>query len=274
MSCTWLRQVYRRWLFTWVLFTAVTLFVGACSPKPQTGGIHLQAGTAAAKTVAVILQTQAAAPTATWTIAPQPSQIIPSATQTSFPAGTTTETTTPVASTALPTDTTVPENTPASSPTPRIPLADIRIMKPGSLSKVTSPISLEASAIPGPGGQVHIDLIGEDGQAISRQVIAYNSPRGQRVGVALKLEFEIPRVAATARLQVSVTDTDARITALASVNLILLSVGEPEINLPGDQSSPFVFSQPAAGQSVKGGVIQVSGLVRPVSSHPLQFDLV
>jgi hypothetical protein len=139
---------------------------------------------------------------------------------------------------------------------------------------VTSPISLEASAIPGPGGQVRIDLIGEDGQAITRQVKAYDSPRGQRVGIALKLEFEIPRVAEAARLQVSVMDASARITALASVDLILMSVGDPEITLAGDQLSPVVLTQPQANQAVPGGKVLVSGMVRPVNSRPLQLDLI
>jgi hypothetical protein len=69
-------------------------------------------------------------------------------------------------------------------------------------------------------------------------------------------------------------DASGRITSLASINLILLSIGDPEITFPGDQLSPIVLTQPSASQSVEGGKLSVSGLFRPTSSHPLQIDLI
>jgi hypothetical protein len=155
-----------------------------------------------------------------------------------------------------------------------IPLADIRISHPGQLSKVTSPISLEASVIPGADNSVHVELIGEDGSVLDRQVLGFATPHGQRVGINPKIEFEIAGVSETARLQVYVTDAGKRVTALSSLELVLLSQGSAEINTVPDVFSPYVVLSPKPNQQVSGGVINISGLIRPINSQPLVIDLV
>jgi hypothetical protein len=161
-----------------------------------------------------------------------------------------------------------------TDPAQKIPLAEIRISHPGQLSKVTSPISLESSVIPGADNAVHVELIGEDGSVLDRQVLGYATPHGQRVGINPKIEFEIPGVSEIARLQVYVMDAKKRVTALSSLELILLSQGSAEINPTPDEYSPYVVLQPQTNQQVSGGVIAISGLVRPVNVQPLIIDLV
>jgi hypothetical protein len=156
---------------------------------------------------------------------------------------------------------------------PRLVQREIRILQPGSLSKLASPFTLEASAIPGDKGAIHIELIGEDGRPLFSKVNGYAAPAGQRVGFAQEIVFEIPGVSELARLQVSVSDVYGRITSLSSVQLILLSIGESDVNTPVDQYSPYILTTPVKNQSVSGGKLQVSGFARPVNDQTIRMDL-
>ncbi len=175
--------------------------------------------------------------------------------------------------TATPTRTPRYTATPTYTPTPQLPLAYLRILSPGSLSKVTSPISLEASVIPGAKNIVKVELIGENGRVITRQVLDYGMPKGARFGINPKIDFEIPGAAEAARLQISVEDTAGRPIALSSVELVLLSVGEDEINPAPEPLEPFDIQSPAENQTVTGGHLIVTGEARPLNDQPLVFEV-
>ncbi len=84
---------------------------------------------------------------------------------------------TPTASltpTITPTFTLTPSPTPTATSTPTqgptAPLPSIRILSPGPLSKVISPIELKAYVQPGADNRYQIELLGEDGRLLYREV--------------------------------------------------------------------------------------------------------
>ncbi|MCL4559973.1 MAG: hypothetical protein M1281_05085 [Chloroflexi bacterium] len=188
--------------------------------------------------------------------------------------------------TALATPTPQPSATPVHlsiPPTPTftkaagqasIPKAYIRILTPGPLSKVLSPINLEGSVIPGAGGLVRVELVGEDGEVISRQVLRFLTPAGQRIGINPQVDFEITGAAETARLQVSVDDPFGRIASLASVEVILLSMGDVEIYSNNNLLEPVVIREPTPNQIVTGNTLEVQGVARPSGNQPLSLELI
>lgn len=177
---------------------------------------------------------------------------------------------------SCPTSTPTPRRTPTPTITtpPSPPLAALRILRPGALSRVVSPIFLEASVIAGADGVVRVELVGEDGRTLYRQVLRYGMPAGARFVITASVEFEIPLVAETGRLQVSTEDSAGRPIALSSVELVLLSVGSNELNPAPPPLEPFNLLKPQPGQVISGGVVEVGGLVRPVSKEPIVLELI
>ncbi|MFQ5617042.1 MAG: hypothetical protein ACE5GO_11370, partial [Anaerolineales bacterium] len=62
--------------------------------------------------------------------------------------------------------------------------------------------------------------------------------------------------------------------ALASVELILLSSGNPDLNVVTDLLSRIVIEDPQQGDLIQGGRLIVSGLARPSNSKPLLAELI
>jgi hypothetical protein len=178
-----------------------------------------------------------------------------------------------------------PTNTPRPtlSPTPRptftqttIPghePAAIQIFAPGPMSKVVSPITLRMHIIAGNSGKVQIDLYGEDGRLLTRNLKSVQ-PGGKGVDQQIKIPFEIPTAAEVGRITISTLDKAGRIQSLNSVRVLLLSSGDNEITPPGDPSEPVGVFSPLAEESVSGGVLNVKGDVWPFNLNPLIFELV
>lgn len=164
--------------------------------------------------------------------------------------------------------------TPTITPTPTPPYGQLRIARPGHLSKVTSPLRTEMFVKPGDDGQVHIDLIGENGRFITRQLLNYTQYLNRNIGITPEISFEIAAVAETARLSVSTQDKFGRIIALTSLDLILLSIGEDEINLPVYQQEPYIVREPKPEAVITGGMLRISALARPVNSTALIIELI
>jgi hypothetical protein len=166
-----------------------------------------------------------------------------------------------------------PTPQPTATTKPQAPVADIQIFRPGALSRVVSPLHVAAYLKPGANGRVLIELFGEQGQLLFREVRAYNTPPGARVNLSMDLTFEIASVAEVGRLVVSVKDAADRLVALNSVDLILLSVGEEDINPSSALEKTIVIEQPIPLTLVQGGKVIVSGLTRtdPESSLRAEF---
>lgn len=178
------------------------------------------------------------------------------------------ETTTPG---SFPSSTRNPSRTPSPTPTPEIPIAIIQILSPGPASLVVSPIKTNLYMIPGDRGTVIVELFGEDSRLLVRKVLSYTP--GSRARIAVDLEFEIPVVAEAGRLVISTEDNDSRVSALASVDLILLSLGNEEINPAGDQLESIIIREPSSNMLIQGGSLMVSGIAHPSGDSPLIIQL-
>jgi len=160
--------------------------------------------------------------------------------------------------------------TPTLTPTPQpeIPFADIQIINLGPLSKVTSPIHLSVYLKSAEKGRILIELLGEDRRLLFREVKSVRGvPAGAWLPLKMEIDYEISAAAEAGRLQISVEDEKQRITALNSVPLILLSLGEADILPPQDLLAPIVIHKPARKTMIQGGTALVSGLVRDAADQ-------
>lgn len=165
-----------------------------------------------------------------------------------------------------------PTRTPTLTPTPALPMAKIQILNPGPASKVVSPLQISAYVVPGYRGIVQIDLLGEDGRLLVRKLLSYAPV--SRVHILTGLEFEIPGVAENGRLVISTEDSHNRKVALASVDVLLLSLGSDDVNPAGDLNEPIIIREPVVNTLIQGGTVVASGKARLVGKDPLLVEMI
>jgi len=175
--------------------------------------------------------------------------------------------------TPTPTRTRWPTRTPTITLTPEVPLAAIQIFAPGPMSKVLTPLRTYAYLKPGESNKVQIELLGEDGRLLLRKIEDYSFYEGNPIGILEELDFEIAGVSEKARLVISTDDTFGRLQSVGSVDLLLLSLGEKEINPPGDLFESIVINQPIPSALIQGGSITVEGQAR-LGGGDLQIQLI
>lgn len=181
--------------------------------------------------------------------------------------------------TVPPTDIPTPTLSPTPQPTftqttiPGHEPAAIQIFAPGPMSKVVSPIILKMNIIAGESEKVQIDLYGEDGRLLTRN-LKHVQISGKGVQQQIKVPFEIPAAAEVGRVTVSTLDKVGRIQSLNSVHILLLSSGTNEINPPGNPSEPVGVVSPPLEEPVSGGVVNVKGDVWPSNLNPVILELV
>jgi hypothetical protein len=175
-------------------------------------------------------------------------------------------------------DSLIPTPTPTitrrPTPSPPPPSARLTIQKPGPYSKVVSPIPLRAVINPGDDKQVYVDLIGEDGRVITSQRLDYTRSTDYYIYTTAVIPFEISSLAETARLVLYTLDRFNRTIYTASVDLILLQIGENQINVPEVEKEPYVIRNPWEGGTVRGGMMTVDGMARLVNDQPLIIEII
>lgn len=205
------------------------------------------------------------------TATPAPGKVSTTASP-AVPTGTLTLTNVPMTASPTPTPGRA-THTPTFVPTLSIPEAQIQIRQPGPLSKVTSPIKVVGNLKPGSTGRVRIELLGEDGRLLVRKLINYRTDLG-RLGLSEEVDYEISAVAEAGRLQISTYDQYGRMEELTSVELILLSMGEADLNPPGPLTQPIIVQEPLPNKLIQGGKVLISGLARVSSDFPLLIELI
>ena len=161
------------------------------------------------------------------------------------------------------TQTTIPGHDPAA----------IQIFAPGPMSKVISPITLRMNIVAGESEKVQIDLYGEDGRLLTRNVKTVPTS-GRGVPQQIRVPFEIRAAAEVGRLTVSTTDKAGRLQYLNSVRVLLLSSGINEITPPGNPSEPVGIFDPEDEEEVTGGVLNIRGDIWPFNLNPVILELV
>lgn len=183
--------------------------------------------------------------------------------------------------TLTPTITATPTLTPSLTPTatltptqgPTAPLPPIRIMSPGPMSKVVSPIDLKAYVQPGAENRYMIELLGEDGRLLFREIRRHQIYLTEGVYTSLKIPFETRAAAELGRLQISTLDEFGRPLETHSVHLLLLSIGENDINIGDGEYARAQFYYPEPDQEVFGGTLPVVGEFQPFNDNQVTFEL-
>lgn len=166
-----------------------------------------------------------------------------------------------------------PTATHTPTPGPVAPSPAIQILSPGPMSKVISPIILKGYIRPGAKGFIQVDLLGEDGRLLTRVPIYRESILVEGAYVRLEIPFETRAAAEVGRLQISTKDEFGRPLETKSVHLLLLSLGENDINL-GD--SPYARSSifyPSKKDIILGGTLPIIGEIQAFNDLPVILEL-
>ncbi len=145
------------------------------------------------------------------------------------------------------------------------------------MSKVVAPLGVNAYLKTVPGGSMRVELWveplrqGEDARLLLREVTNFSSNPSSWIYFTKELDYEISRVSELGQLRIGTYDPYDRPVAVSSVDLLLLSVGESDLNPSGDALEYILIQEPGASKLIQGGAVIVSGLVR---YHPDQFLLV
>jgi hypothetical protein len=139
---------------------------------------------------------------------------------------------------------------------------------------VISPIPVRALLVPGNLGRVTIELLGEDGRVLTRQIVVLNPDLGRKAGLVLDLAYEIPVEVELGRLVIYRQDASGRTTALSSIDLVLLASGQPDYNPVLDRTAAVIVQEPLPEVLVQGGAVQVTGLARPSAETSLVAELI
>ena len=175
---------------------------------------------------------------------------------------------------ATPSPTPIPtENSQDFPPPATIPTSINQIISPGSGSKVISPFILRAAVKPGPNSIVRIELLGEDGRILMREVRSYQSLQNEWVSLGSEVTYGINAVAEAGRLQITIEDEHSRLQSVSSVDLILQSVGNQDLYIPVDQLEDIALESPKTNRLIQGGIMRVAGLARPRSEQPLMIEI-
>ena len=175
--------------------------------------------------------------------------------------------------TPLPTSTFTPQPTSTATPIPWHRFGAIRFVSPGPMSKVVSPFQLYMEVISGESQKVQVDLYGEDGRLLTRELRNVLTT-GKGAVVSVRVRFETRAAAELGRITVSTLDKEGRIQSLNSLRLLLLSSGVNELNPVGDPAEPVILFKPLAKETVSGGVVSVKGDIWPFNLQPVVVELV
>lgn len=159
-------------------------------------------------------------------------------------------------------------------PTANPRAATMKITRPGSYSKVSSPIQLNALISPGDDRRVYVNLIGEDGRLIDSQILDFVNYDSRRFNITAEIPFEINSAAELARIEVYVVDQFDLKIQLISVDVLLIQYGDSEETPNEIELEPFIISTPGEGIVVTGGVLVVEGIARTITDGPLIVDLI
>lgn len=167
-----------------------------------------------------------------------------------------------------------PTEVPPATPVVVLPSATIRIFRPGPGSQVTSPFQVYGRGGPSFNERVGIRLVGEDGRLISERLTYLLVFPGRAGNFVAQLEFQTPRLAEAARLEVYTEDLRyGHMAQLASMDLVLLSRGSQLLHPQIEGPEKLAIFEPRDGALAQGGLIAVRGAGWVDSDLPLTIEL-
>jgi hypothetical protein len=181
------------------------------------------------------------------------------------------------AETLFPTETPIPPTAmPSVTPTYAAgftELAQIHVIAPGPMSSLTSPFNLQAMLISGESELVQVDLLGEDGRVLQRDLerVMHTYNGNFRI---FRLTFEIRAVSEAGYIRISTKDDFGRIQALNTMPVLLYSIGTTQVNPVGNMIYERVRLEGLEdGQEIFGGVLNLNGRFWPFNDQPVIVEL-
>ena len=184
---------------------------------------------------------------------------------------------------ALPTETPFPIETlipstalPSATPTFEpgfTEFAQIRFLAPGPMSSLISPFNLQVMLISGDSELVQVDLLGEDGRVLQRNLerVTQASSGNYR---NFRLSFEIRAVSEAGYIRISTKDDHGRIQALNTMPVLLYSIGSAQTNPVGNMIYERVTLEGIKdGEDIFGGVLNLKGRYWPFNDQPVFVEL-
>ena len=176
--------------------------------------------------------------------------------------------------TLSPTLTLIPTLTATPTGIPPAPNARIHVAAPGPMSKIASPLQVRMEVVAGETKLVDIGLYGEDGRLIARELQRIQSEPPTAAYLTTEIPFQI-RAAELGRLEIVTKDRAGRIESLSNTFLLLLPVGQSEINPAAPPFERAVFYQPEVNATISGGMLHIEGAMWPLNnSQPVIIDVI
>jgi hypothetical protein len=184
-----------------------------------------------------------------------------------------TPTTTPTPS-PTPTATLVPLPTPTPTLPPPFPTAQIQILSPGPMSRISSPLTVRLRIFPADSMSVELNLYGENGRLLaqSRERFYTFSPRSGALKT-VRLPFQLNLVAERATLQIHTDTRQGIIRSLITQPLLLLSLGDSVLTPPMPPFERLFLASPAPEAQILGGLLAIQGVYYPLNANPLRIEL-
>lgn len=154
----------------------------------------------------------------------------------------------------------------------KFPIASLNIYRPGPDSRLVSPIQISAYAYPGAQGKVSLQLWDEAGNLTADQLIQLKGSGW--VSFSSQIPFEVKAAGESALLTLTTFDDAGRRIAVSSVPLLLLQLGDSQIEAAGFAKEPFVLRQPVAGTIVSGNPLHLEGYLHSFSTAPVILEAI
>lgn len=170
-----------------------------------------------------------------------------------------------------------PDSAPSPTPEPPkvgLPTESLSILEPGPGSQVVSPMRVVGYGGPSFQGRVRLRLLGEDGTILAQRVTYLQALPGLAGRFFTQVPFSITHVGEAARLEISTYELRSGLLGhLASIDLVLLSVGLPRVNPAVRGAEKLAIFAPREGARVQGGTVTVRGAGWLDTSGPLVVDV-
>ncbi len=155
-----------------------------------------------------------------------------------------------------------------------LPKEKIAILRPAAGSNITSPFRVNGYAGPSWNNRVELRLIGEDGRLISKSIGYILALPGNAGPFTLEMDFDTNMVAEIARLEVNTFSVqDAKMDHMASVDLILLSIGAPLVHWTIHGPEQITILSPRQYDTIRGGIATVEGVGWVNHESPLHLEV-
>lgn len=243
-------------IFSVVVLLPIILALAACQPVENSGSSNFE------PTLEIITVTSTETFTPTSFVLPSP-----------------TETTAPVFVQQTPIlieQPTISPSLQASSESAylKTPAANLNITKPGPNSKLSSPIMVNGYAYPGYDNKVTVQLYGEDGRLMANQEITLQKSESGWVSFSTQIPFTLLTAGESASLMLVSYDAFGRRIAMCNIPLLLMQIGDSEIEPAGFSYAPSYMTSPENASAVSGGMLHVEGYAHPYNTDPVIIDVI